>query len=344
MLGLGTLRSGKDEVRNAVTSAIRQGYRLIDCAEVYGNETEVGDALKEIIHEGVVKREELFIVGKVFNNHHHIPGESRVREACEASVKALGGAIDLYLMHWPFKFEDSNLPKEGLRLSDGSGRPRPEIQISCEFLETWSEMEKLKDAGLVKAIGVSNFTQPQLETLLQNCKQKPCANQVEFHPYLFQKSLAEYCKSTGIQLIAYSPLGAGAPAGGRCVCIRVERNINTPLTLHYIILPFAGHSLLEHPTVTALAAKHGKSAAQVLVRWSIQLGNVCIPKSTNAIRIGQNLDVFSWELSAADMAELAGLNLGHRFTRGFMEEQWFDVGEIRYSEEELHAGGLKSRL
>jgi len=318
MLGLGTLRSGKDEVRNAVTSAIRQGYRLIDCAEVYGNETEVGDALKEIIHEGVVKREELFIVGKVFNNHHHIPGESRVREACEASVKALGGAIDLYLMHWPFKFEDSNLPKEGLRLSDGSGRPRPEIQISCEFLETWSEMEKLKDAGLVKAIGVSNFTQPQLETLLQNCKQKPCANQVEFHPYLFQKSLAEYCKSTGIQLIAYSPLGAGAPAGG--------------------------HSLLEHPTVTALAAKHGKSAAQVLVRWSIQLGNVCIPKSTNAIRIGQNLDVFSWELSAADMAELAGLNLGHRFTRGFMEEQWFDVGEIRYSEEELHAGGLKSRL
>lgn len=318
MLGLGTLRSGKDEVRNAVTSAIRQGYRLIDCAEVYGNETEVGDALKEIIHEGVVKREELFIVGKVFNNHHHIPGESRVREACEASVKALGGAIDLYLMHWPFKFEDSNLPKEGLRLSDGSGRPRPEIQISCEFLETWSEMEKLKDAGLVKAIGVSNFTQPQLETLLQNCKQKPCANQVEFHPYLFQKSLAEYCKSTGIQLIAYSPLGAGAPAGG--------------------------HSLLEHPTVTALAAKHGKSAAQVLVRWSIQLGNVCIPKSTNAIRIGQNLDVFSWELSAVDMAELAGLNLGHRFTRGFMEEQWFDVGEIRYSEEELHAGGLKSRL
>lgn len=318
MLGLGTLRSGKDEVRNAVTSAIRQGYRLIDCAEVYGNETEVGDALKEIIHEGVVKREELFIVGKVFNNHHHIPGESRVREACEASVKALGGAIDLYLMHWPFKFEDSNLPKEGLRLSDGSGRPRPEIQISCEFLETWSEMEKLKDAGLVKAIGVSNFTQPQLETLLQNCKQKPCANQVEFHPYLFQKSLAEYCKSTGIQLIAYSPLGAGAPAGG--------------------------HSLLEHPTVTALAAKHGKSAAQVLVRWSIQLGNVCIPKSTNAIRIGQNLDVFSWELSAEDMADLAGLNLGHRFTRGFMEEQWFDVGEIRYSEEELHAGGLKSRL
>jgi len=318
MLGLGTLRSGKDEVRNAVTSAIRQGYRLIDCAEVYGNETEVGDALEEIIHEGVVKREELFIVGKVFNNHHHIPGESRVREACEASVKALGGAIDLYLMHWPFKFEDSNLPKEGLRLSDGSGRPRPEIQISCEFLETWSEMEKLKDAGLVKAIGVSNFTQPQLETLLQNCKQKPCANQVEFHPYLFQKSLAEYCKSTGIQLIAYSPLGAGAPAGG--------------------------HSLLEHPTVTALAAKHGKSAAQVLVRWSIQLGNVCIPKSTNAIRIGQNLDVFSWELSAADMAELAGLNLGHRFTRGFMEEQWFDVGEIRYSEEELHAAGLKSRL
>lgn len=318
MLGLGTLRSGKDEVRNAVTSAIRQGYRLIDCAEVYGNETEVGDALKEIIHEGVVKREELFIVGKVFNNHHHVPGESRVREACEASVKALGGAIDLYLMHWPFKFEDSNLPKEGLRLSDGSGRPRPEIQISCEFLETWSEMEKLKDAGLVKAIGVSNFTQPQLETLLQNCKQKPCANEVEFHPYLFQKSLAEYCKSTGIQLIAYSPLGAGAPAGG--------------------------HSLLEHPTVTALAAKHGKSAAQVLVRWSIQLGNVCIPKSTNAIRIGQNLDVFSWELSAEDMADLAGLNLGHRFTRGFMEEQWFDVGEIRYSEEELHAGGLKSRL
>lgn len=318
-VGLGTLRSGKDEVKNAVKSAISHGYRLIDCAEVYGNEAEVGVALKEAIAEGLVDREELFIVGKVFNHHHHIAGENRVREACEASVAALGvGAIDLYLMHWPFAFRATELPKEGLRLADGSGRPRPEIEISVEFLETWTEMEKLQEAGLVKSIGVSNFTQEQLEALVQHCKQMPCVNQVEFHPYLFQTELHAYCNEAGIKIMAYSPLGAGAPAGG--------------------------HSLLDHPVVAALAAKHGRSPGQVLVRWSVQLGNVCIPKSTNPARIAQNLDVFSWSLGVKDMADLAALDLGHRFTRGFVEKQWFDEGEITYSDEELRASGLKSML
>ena len=115
LLGLGTLRSSKGEVGNAVLTAIRAGYRLIDCAEVYGNEAEVGAALKEAITSGIVTRDELFVVGKLFNHHHHVDGEDRVRKACEVSVAALGGPIDLYLMHWPFAFAADTLPKEGLR-------------------------------------------------------------------------------------------------------------------------------------------------------------------------------------------------------------------------------------
>merc|ERR1711939_171618 len=104
MLGLGTLRSAKDAVHSAVLTAIQRGYRLIDCAEVYGNEAEVGSALKAAIEQGEVTREELFVVSKLFNHHHHVDGEDRVRKACEVSVAALGGPIDLYLMHWPFAF------------------------------------------------------------------------------------------------------------------------------------------------------------------------------------------------------------------------------------------------
>ena len=120
-------------------------------------------------------------------------------------------------------------------------------------------------------------------------------------PYLYQRELLEYCKGAGIQIMAYSPLGAGAPAHG--------------------------HSLLEHPVVTELAAKHGRSAGQVLIRWNVQLGNVCIPKSTTPSRIEENLDAFSWSLDEEDMAKLSVLP-EYRFTRGFIEGQWFDEGEL----------------
>ena len=203
-LGLGTLRSGKDVVNGAVTSAISQGYRLIDCAgafptwrtivfslrycylvtccaECYGNEAEVGTALKAVIDQGIVTRDDLFIVGKVFNHHHHVDGEDRVRQACETSIQALGvGPIDLYLMHWPFAFQDNSLPKEGLRLPNGV--PRPEIKISVEFIRTWAELVKLKEEGLVKAIGVSNFTREQLEELAAASPEKPIVNQVSSCP------------------------------------------------------------------------------------------------------------------------------------------------------------------
>ena len=149
---------------------------------------------------------------------------------------------------------------------------------------------------------MSNFTIEQLEELAAAGLPTPAVNQVEFHPFLYQKELLAYCDSKSIQLMAYSPLGAGAPVGGS--------------------------SLLDHPTILELAATHSRSPAQVLVRWSVQLGVVCIPKSTDPTRIGQNLDAFSWELSAADMEKVASLDLGHRFTRGFVEGQWFDEGEL----------------
>jgi len=167
-IGLGTFRAGHGEVGAAVKLAIRAGYRLIDCAEIYGNESQVGDALKAMIAEGVVKREELFIVSKVFNNHHHQPGEDRVRQACEASVAALGvGPLDLYLMHWPHAFRDQELPKGGIRLPNG--HPHPDLDITCEYLETWKQMEVLKSEGLVKDIGVANFLEEQLQVCCSFC-------------------------------------------------------------------------------------------------------------------------------------------------------------------------------
>ena len=266
----------------------------------------MGEALVEATSSGLVSRSDLFVVSKVFNHHHHVDGEDRVGDACRASVAALGGEpIDLYLMHWPFSFAGAMLPSEGLRLPDG--RPRPEIDIKEEYLQTWAKMVALKEEGLVKDIGVSNFTVEQLGAIMRSTPNHlPAANQVEFHPYLRQSELLDFCKRSGIILMAYSPLGAGAPA--------------------------QGSSLFEHPTVAKLAQKHHKSPAQILIRWSVQLGCVCIPKSTNPERIGANFDVSSWVLASEDMAALDQLDMGHRFTRGFMEGQWFDKGELRYDD------------
>lgn len=299
-VGLGTWMAPKGVVGSAVRTAIETGYRLIDCAAVYGNEEEIGQALHEILTSGSVQRSDLFIVSKVFNNCHVVDGEEdRPREALMKTLQDLQlDQLDLLLMHWPIAFLDKEL---ALPLRGKNAVPNPKYRIVEEFMDTWKSMMQLQEEGLVRHIGVSNFKPEQIEKILQAGLAKPVVNQVELHPYLQQPELQQYCHDKGIQLMAYSPLGTAASYSGSS------------------FPPDIGTTLLENPTVDAIAKIHGKSPAQILIRWSLQKGFVCIPKSANPTRIQENFAVTDWSLTNEDMEELEKLDRGFRYGIGWMK-------------------------
>lgn len=282
ILGLGTWKSNPGEVENAVNEAIDIGYRHIDCAMVYQNENEVGSAIDFKVKNGVVKRDELYVVSKLWNSHH-CPAlvEAGLKETL-TSLKL--DYLDLYLMHSPMAFKE-NL---GLNPTDENGKL---IYTDVDYVDTWKAMEECVRSGLVRSIGVSNFNSKQLQRILDICTIKPVTNQVECHPYLNQRKLIDFCKAREIILTAYSPLGspdrpfakAGEPA------------------------------LLLDPKVLGVAQKHGKSAAQILIRYQIQRDVVVIPKSVSKSRLQENFDIEGFQLSQEDIEILDSLNCNERY-------------------------------
>ena len=305
-VGLGTFQAtAAGEVKAAVKAAVEAGYRLIDCAAGYGNQREVGEAIAELVGAGVVAREELFVVSKLFQTHHAWEGdESRCHATLEQTLDELGlEYLDLYLIHWPFGFAESVLEKplgtkQPLRLPDGS--PNPIWTIKMEYLSTWRVLEQMQAAGKTRSIGVSNFTVAQLEHLMAETTVPPAVNQVELHPYFQQPEMVAFCAGHGIKVMGFSPLGSSADRAP----------------------PEHGTTLLKHPAVLAIAGEAGRSAGQVLIRYGIQRypdSLVSIPKSSNAGRIAANFDVFGWELTEAQMAALEALDCGFRYFISYLK-------------------------
>ncbi len=249
-LGVFKVEEGTELVQ-AVKSAIAHGYRSIDTAAAYQNETGVGQGIREALVDNKLLREELFITSKVWNADL---GYESTLAAYETSLAKLGlEYLDLYLIHWPVK---------------------------GKYQEAWRALETLYKEGRVKAIGVSNFQIHHLEDVIKDSEIKPMVNQVELHPYLSQQELLSFCKEQGIQLEAWSPLMQG--------------------------------QLLEQPLLQDIATKHGKSVAQVILRWDLQRGIVTIPKSTKEQRIIENAALFDFQVTKEDMTLIASLNQDQR--------------------------------
>lgn len=245
-LGLGVYQC--DNVFDAVTSALETGYRLVDTASIYGNEQEVGEAVRA----STVPREEIFVTSKVWNADQ---GYTSTLDALEASLRRTGlDYLDLYLIHWP---------------------------VEEKYKETWRALETLYRERKVRAIGVSNFLKHQLEKLMASASVVPLVNQMEFHPYLLQQDLVDFCRSHGIQYQAWSPM-------------------------------MQGH-IFKLDAMRALADKYSKTIAQIVLRWDLQKGVATIPKSSKKERIVANADVFDFELLPGDVALIDNMDCGKRF-------------------------------
>jgi alcohol dehydrogenase (NADP+) len=286
-IGLGTWKSEKGKVEDAVYSALTSGYTHIDCAAIYGNEAEVGNALNKALNEGVISREDLWVTSKLWNNAHK---KEDVLPALEQTLKDLQlDYLDLYLMHWPVAFRSG---LQGFPEKDEDFLSIEEVPI----IETWNAMLEAKNQDLVKHVGVSNFSIKKLKDLIDKTDDIPEMNQVELHPYLQQNDLVKFCHSKNIHLTAYSPLGSG----DRSDDMKAEGE----------------PSLLENKPIKSIADKQGCSAAQVLIAFHLHRDVAVIPKSTNPGRIKQNIESADVKLGKEDMKTLKDLDKHFRYVNG----------------------------
>lgn len=257
-------------------TALKCGYKHLDCAPLYWNEKEIGEALRGCFNDKTVSRSDLFITTKLWSSQH-----SQVESALRKSLADLQlEYVDLYLMHWPV-----SLPPNDADAPNFGKEDRTQHAQDWDFTRTWAEMEKLLDTGLVRAIGVANFSTVNLEKLLKSAKVVPAVNQTELHPLLPQNKLNEYCRKHHIHQTAFGPLGG------------------------------KGSTLHTHAAVSQIAEKRKVTSAQVLLSWGVSRGWSVIPKSVTEQRIKANLQIF--ELDQEDMNKLDQLaeTEGRRFNR-----------------------------
>ncbi|KAF4112269.1 aldo-keto reductase family 1 member A1-B isoform X1 [Onychostoma macrolepis] len=283
LVGLGTWKSEPGQVKQAIIWALQSGYRHIDCAPIYGNEPEIGEAFQEMMGpEKGIRREDVFVTSKLWNTKHH-PDD--VEPSLLKTLKDLKlEYLDLYLIHWPYAFQrgDTSFPRK----EDGTL-----LYDNIDYKLTWAAMEKLVGKGLVRAIGLSNFNSRQIDDVLSVASVKPTVLQVESHPYLAQVELLAHCRDRGLVMTAYSPLGSPD---------RAWKHPEEPV-------------LLEEPAIAALAKKYNKTPAQIIIRWQTQRGVVTIPKSITQSRIKENIQVFDFTLEPEEMNQVTALHRGWRY-------------------------------
>lgn len=265
--------------------AVKLGVRHIDCAAIYGNEKEIGSALQDLFKEGVVKREDLWITSKLWNTDHD---EENVKKACEQTIADLQCEyLDLYLVHFPLAFEHTGIGSPGFKLDDEGKCKMARVPLHV----TWGAMENLVESKLARSIGISNYPFIMFEDAMAYAKIKPVTNQIEAHPYFANDWFCSWCKREGVLITAHTPLG-GAKANAEW--------------------RGASESPLDDPVIKGIAEKHGKSAAQVCIRWAIDRGTVVIPKSTKPHRIKENFDVLDFKLSDEEVAAITALDKKQR--------------------------------
>ncbi len=304
-VGLGTFGSDSvpaETVADTVRKAIYAGYRHIDCASVYGNEKQIGDVLAGIFQSGFLRREDLWITSKVWNDMH-----DRVADSCRQSLRDLQvDYLDLYLVHWPFP----NYHPPGCDVTSRSPNAKPYVHEN--YMNTWRQMETLVQEGLVRHIGTSNMTVPKLKLLLRDAEIKPAFNEMELHPHFQQPELFSFCLENNIHPIAYCPLGSPG---------RPERDRTPEDTVD-----------LEDEVIKSIAKRLKVSPAQVAIRWAVQRGQIPIPFSVN--HYFENLEAaVNVRLTEDDMKKISGIDRNCRLIKGQVflwkdKQGWEDLWDL----------------
>ncbi|SCU81463.1 LANO_0B03180g1_1 [Lachancea nothofagi CBS 11611] len=283
-LGFGTWRSTEADGYNAVLSAIKDGYRHIDSAAVYGNEAAVGRAIRD----SKVPREELFVTTKLWNTQHREPAK-----ALDQSLARLGlDYVDLFLIHWPLPMRTERIKDDNLFTVPEKENGEPDVDNDWDYIKTWALMQELPASGKTKAVGVSNCSVSQLQRLIntKNNKIVPATSQVETHPLFPQQEMLDFCKQNNILLEAYSPLGS------------------------------EGSPLVDEPAVKEIAKKYNIDPAQVLISWGIHRGYAILPKSITPSRIKSNLQTV--ELTIDDVAKINNIHK-EKGEKRINDPEWF---------------------
>ncbi|CAK0784459.1 hypothetical protein CVIRNUC_007663 [Coccomyxa viridis] len=276
LLGLGTWKADKGDAGRIVSNALKAGYRHLDFAMMYGNQAEIGQAMTEVFKEGKVKREDVWMTSKLDNSHHAGPD---VEKAARQVLKELQqDYLDLFLVHWPLV----------------SGCKGDTLQPPIK--ETWQAMEKLVDQGLVRSIGISNFSVKKIKDILTYARIKPAVHQIEVHPVWTNQYNIDYCMKEGIHVTAYSPLGSPDSAE---MMKRQDKQ-----------------SVMDNPTVKEVASKHKKAAAEVLLAWGLKHDTSVIPKTTKVKNLKSNLEVLKFELPSEDYKALCQIKPQERMVDG----------------------------